>query len=121
MLKTSRKSLLIVVLLLCIAGGSLTAYSVFWVSSNVVHADVQYTVVLSSSSLVDSTITLSAAVTNNGAAVRAGIGVDFYYAVDGGDWTYFTTQYTNAGGIAQAVYTVMANGGYDFQAIVSIP
>lgn len=121
MLKVPRKSLLVVVLLLGIAGGSFAAYSMFWVSSNVVHVDMQYAVVLSSSSIVDSSITLSAAVTNNGSPVRAGIGVDFYYSLNGGDWTYFTTQYTGAGGVAQAIYLVTANGGYDFEAIVTIP
>lgn len=121
MLKVPRKPLLVVVLLLCVAGSSFVAYSMFWVSSNVVHVDMQYAVNLSASSIAGSTITLSATVTNNGSPVTPGIGVDFYYSLNGGNWTYFATQYTGAGGVAQATYLVTANGGYDFEAIVAIP
>jgi hypothetical protein len=121
MLKTSRKPLLVVALLLCIAGVSLAAYGMFWVtSSNTVHVDVQYTVDLSSS-VSGSNVTLDALVRRNGAPI-AGIGVDFYYSVNSGvNWTYFATQTTAASGIAQAIYTITANGGYDFEAIATIP
>lgn len=121
MLKTSRRPLLVVVLLLCIAAASLAAYSYIWVASNRVHVDIQYAVNLSTS-VSDSSITLNAAVTNNGVPVRAGIVVDFYYSVNGGvDWVYFATQLTNAGGAAQAIYTATVNGGYDFKAVVTVP
>ena len=121
MLKVSRKSLLVVALLLSVAGGSLAAYGMIWVPSNVAHVDMQYEVNLSVLSVVGSEITLNAAVANNGNPVGAGIGVDFYYSLDGGDWTYFATQSTDAGGVAQAQYTVTVIGGYDFQATAVIP
>jgi hypothetical protein len=123
MLKTRRTPLLVVALLLCIVGGSLTAYAAFWVTSDPVHVSVNYAVVLSSS-VVDSSVTLNAAVTNNNNPVEAGIGVDFYYSLNGGPWTYFATYQTGnngVAGVAQAIYTATANGGYDFEAIVSIP
>ena len=120
MLIRSGKSLLIVVLLLCIAGASSAVYGMFWVTSNVVHVDVQYTVVLSSS-VSNSDITLNAAVTNNGSPVGAGINVDFYYSLNGDPWTHFATQPTDAGGVAQAIYAVTGNGGYDFNAIATVP
>lgn len=111
---------MVAIVLLCIAGSSI-AYSMFWVTSNTVHVDSQYNVVLSSS-VSFSTVTLNAAVTNNGAPVGSGITVDFYYSTNGGvDWTYFNTGFTDAGGVAHAVYTVIANGGYDFRAVVTIP
>jgi len=92
----------------------------FWVTSNVAHVDVSYAVVLSSS-VSNSDITLNAVVTNNGGPVGAGINVDFYYSLNGNVPTYFTTQPTDAGGVAQAIYVVTTNGGYDFRAIVNIP
>jgi len=121
MLKTSRKPLLVVVMLLCIAGVSLLAYGYIFTLSNVAHVDVQYKADLSILSVADSQITLSAAVTNNGAPVREGINVDFYCSVDGGPSTYFATSPTNSEGVAQATYAATGNGGYDFQAIVTIP
>lgn len=107
-------------MLLCLAGGGLAAYCYIYATSNVVHVDMQYAVVLSNS-VADSTVTLNAAVTNSGNPVRAGINVDFYYALNGGDYTYFTSQLTDAGGVAQAIYTGTVNGGYDFRAIVTVP
>jgi hypothetical protein len=119
MLKTSRKSLLTVALLLWIAVGGLAVYGMFLVPSNVVHLDIQYTVFLSVSAS-NSKVSLTARVRFNGNPVGAGINVDFYYSLNGGDWTYFTTQSTNRGGVARATYTVTAIGAYDFKAIVSI-
>ncbi len=117
MLKKSRKSLLVVVLLLCIAGDGLTAYGMFWVTSNVVHVNLGYTVTLSSSTS-GNVVSLTARVRNNGKPGGIGINVAFYYSVDRGDWTYFTTQSTNRGGVAHATYTVTTNGEYNFKAIV---
>ena len=120
-MKTSRKPLLVVVLLLCIAGVSLVAYGSIFAGSNVAHVDVQYNVDLSILSVVDSQITLNVAVTNNGVPVRAGIVVDFYYSLDGGPSTNFASSTTDAAGVAHATYQATGNGGYDFQAIVTIP
>ncbi len=102
-------------------GVSFVAYGYFFATSNQVHVDVQYSVTLESVSVVDSSITLKATVTNNGLPVRAGLTVDFYSSVDGGAMTYFTTQYTDDLGVAQAIYAVTSNGAYDFEAIVTIP
>jgi len=121
LLKTSKKSLLIVAAILCIAGSSLTAYAAFWPESNVVHVDMQYSVALTST-VGNSVVTLNAAVTNNGLPVGAGIIVDFYYSTDGRvNWNYINTGSTDTGGVAQATYTVTVNGGYDFKAIATIP
>jgi hypothetical protein len=120
MLKMHRKPLLIVALLLCIAGASSAAYCYLFVTSNTKHVDMQYKVDLSTS-VTDSSITLNAAVTNNGILARAGITVDFYYSLGGGPWTYFATQLTDAAGLAQATYTATTNGGYDFEAIITVP
>lgn len=120
-MKMLRKVLLVTVLLLCVGVVGFVAYGYIFASSNVVRVDVQYAVELSILSVEDSQITLNAAVTNNGDAVRAGITVDFYCSVDGGYWTFFATSFTDAGGNAQAIYTVFYNGAYDFQAIVTIP
>jgi len=119
LLMNSRKSLLFIAVLLCLAGSSLTAYALY-AQSNIVHVDMQYAAVLTSS-VADSTITLNAAVTYNGAPVRAGINVDFYYSLDGGVYAYFATGSTDAAGVAQAIYTVTQNGGYDFQATIIVP
>lgn len=120
MLKTSRKPLLVVVLLLCIAGGSLTAYGYFFTESNVAHVDMQYAVALTVS-VVDSNVTLYAAVTNNGSPVRAGLNVDFYCSYNNGDWAWFASRPTDATGTAQATFTTGSNGGYDFKATVTVP
>lgn len=121
MLKMPRKSLLVVGLLLFIAGGSLVAYGAFTVTSNTVHVNMQYTVTLSTFSVSNSAVTLNAAVLDNAIPVGAGINVDFYYSFNGGAWTLFTTQPTDAGGVAQAIYTVTIIGAYDFEAIANIP
>lgn len=119
MLKNTRKSLLIVAVFLCLAGSTLTAYALY-AQSNIVHVDMQYAAALTSS-VADSTITLKAAVTYNSAPVKAGINVDFYYSLDKGEFTYFATGPTDAAGVAQAIYTVTQNGGYDFKATVVVP
>ncbi len=120
MLKTSKKALLIAVLSLCVVASGYVAYSYLFVASNTVSVDMAYSVVLTSS-VTDSAVTLSATVTNNGSPVRAGIVVDFYASVDNGDPSYFATALTDANGLAQTTYSVIYNGGYDFQAIVTIP
>lgn len=120
MLKTSRRPLLVAVLLLCIAASGLVAYSYLFVASNLAHVDMQYAATLTTS-VTDSTVTLNAAVKNNGSPVRAGMTVDFYCSVDGGPSTYFATSLTDTGGVAQTTYAATYNRGYDFQAIVTIP
>lgn len=122
MMKNSRKLFLTVVSLLCVAGVAvaITAGMIF-ITSNVTHVEIQYTVTLSSS-VVDSEITLNAEVKNNGNPVGAGINVDFYYSVDGGtNWVYINYQPTDTAGVAQTIYTATANGGYDFRAIATVP
>ena len=117
----SAKLSLVVVLLLCISGVSIPVYAYIFTNSNVVRVNVQYKVDLSILSVVDSQITLNAAVTNNGTPVREGLIVDFYCSVDGGPSTYFATSLTDTGGVAQATYAATYNGGFDFQATVTIP
>lgn len=104
--------------MLCIAGSSLAGYGTFWVTSNIVHVDVQYAVALSYS-VRRNRVSLTAAVTNNGSPVGAGINVDFYYSLNGGDWTNFTTVPTNHRGVARATYRITVDGEYDFKAVVS--
>lgn len=101
--------------MLSIAEGSLAAYGMFWVTSNVVHVDMQYTVALSYS-VSKSHVSLTATVTNNGRPVGAGINVEFYYSLNGSDWTYFTTKTTDQRGVARAIYKITVNGEYDFKA-----
>ena len=107
-----------IVSLLCIAGSSLACYGTFWVTSNIVHVDVQYSVALSYSVRRDR-VSLTASVTNNGSPVGAGINVEFYYSLNGGEWTNFTTVPTNHRGVARATYRITVDGEYDFEAIVS--
>ena len=116
----SKKKLLYIVLFSCLAILSPVAYGMLFVESNSVHVDVQYEVDLTYS-VVDSEVTLNAAVSNNGSPVGAGYAVDFYYSVDGSEWTYFDTQITGDLGLVQSTYILATNGGYDFQAIVTIP
>lgn len=82
---------------------------------------MQYTVDLTILSVIDSNVTLNAAVTNNGAPVRAGMMVDFYCSAGGGPWSWIASSLTDAGGIARATYTATYNGGYDFRAAVTVP
>ncbi len=117
MLKTLTKPLFVVVILLCLVGTWLTACGMFWVTSNIVHVDIQYTVELSVSG--GRNVVLNAKVKLNGASVGAGINVDFYYSFNGGDWVYFATDATNGGGNARATLRIMANGAYSFKATVS--
>jgi hypothetical protein len=98
------------------AGGGLAAYGMFFVTSNIVHVDMQYTVDLTISG--QNNVRLTASVTQNGNPVR-GIDVAFYYSFNGGDWIYFATSTTNGGGFARASYRITGNGVYDFKAMVS--
>ena len=111
-----------IALLCCLAGALLTVtYGMLFIASNSVHVDVQYSVDLSHL-VVDSEVTLDAVVSNNGNPVRAGYNVDFYYSVDSGTtWIYFDSQITDNSGAVQSIYVLTDNGGYDFQAIVTIP
>ncbi len=90
----------------------------FQVASNIVHVDIQYAVALTLS-VSKNRVSLTATVTNNGNPVGAGINVEFYYSLDGGDWTYFATQPTNHRGVARTTYKLTVDGAYSFQAIVS--
>ena len=120
--KNSKKTLLRIAILLSLAGVFLTVtYGIIFITSNSVHVDIQYSVTLSNS-VIDSEITLNAAVSNNGSPVGAGYNVDFSYSVDGGtNWIWFDYQPTDTAGVAQTIYTATTNGGYDFQAIVTVP
>lgn len=118
-LKMSKKSLLVVVCLLCIAGNSLAGYSAFMVTSNIVHIDIQYAVTLSYS-VSRNHASLTATVTNNGNPVGPRISVEFYYSINSGDWIYFTTESTNNRGVARTRLTLTTPGNYDFRAIVSL-
>ncbi len=118
MLKKFEDLLVLIILFLCLVGGGLTASGMFWVTSNIVHVDIQYTVALSVSGGGRNVI-LNAKVSLNGAPAGAGINVDFYYSFNGGDWVYFASDVTNGGGIARATFRIMANGAYSFKATVS--
>ena len=117
----SKKALLCIALFSCLAVSlSVVTYGMLFIASNSVHVDVQYGVNLTHS-VVNSEVTLNTAVFNNGNPVGAGHIVDFYYSVDESEWTYFDTQITGDLGLAQSTYVIKTNGGYDFQAIVTIP
>ena len=118
----SNKKLLRVAILLFAAGAVTTVTcGLIFINSNSVHVDIQYSNALSYS-VTDSTVTLTAAVTNNGNPVAAGYNVDFYVSADGGTmWSNFASQSTDSGGVAQATYTAMTNGGYDFYATATVP
>jgi hypothetical protein len=116
-MKMRKKSLLLILSLLCVAGGCFVAYGMFWVSSDPLHVVVQYSVTLSNPTITGSQITLNAAVN----PVVAGFNVDFYYSLNGGAWTYFDSKPTDAGGIAQSVFVANQNGAYDFMATATIP
>ena len=118
LLKNGNKTLLLFLLFLCIAGASLATSGLILVTSNIVHVDVEYTVLLSASAS-NTRILLTARVRFNGTPVGAGVNVDFYYSLNGGDWIYFATEATNAGGIAHVRYTATVDGAYNFTATVS--
>jgi hypothetical protein len=65
----------LVIFFLFVAGGSSAPYNTFWVTSNVVHVDMQYAVPLSYS-VSKNHVSLTAAVTYNGSPVGAGIDVE---------------------------------------------
>ncbi len=115
---TSKELLLVAILSLCIIGSGLTACGMFWVTSNVVHVDAQYTITLSTSGSKN-VISLTARVRYNGNPIGEGINVDFYYSLNGGNWTYFATQPTNRGGVARTTYRTTVNGNYEFKAKIA--
>jgi hypothetical protein len=117
MLKTYRK-LLVVALLFCIACSSLAAYGMFQVGSNIVHVDIQFAVALNVK-VSRTRVSLAATVTNNGNPVGAGIDVEFYYSLDGGDWILFATQSTNSRGVTGTMFLLTSDGEYEFKAITS--
>jgi hypothetical protein len=117
LLKNDNKKLLFF-LLLCIAGASLATNGLIFVTSNIVHVDVEYTVLLSASAS-NTKISLTARVKFNGTPVGAGVNIDFYYSLNGGEWIYFATEATNPGGIAHVIYTATVEGAYNFTAKVS--
>jgi len=118
-LKYFKKPLLAVVLFLCLTGAILTAAGVILVASNIVNVNVQYTVSLSVSA-TNNFVSLTARVRLNGDPAGSGINVDFYYSLNGGDWTYFATETTNSGGIARVRYAVTSNGVYESSAVARI-
>ena len=122
MIKNSKKTILRLTFLVCLAGVLLTVtYGMLFISSNSVHVDVQYSVDLSHL-VVDSEVTLDAIVSNNGNPVGAEYTVDFYYSVDDpANWIYFDTQITDVSGAVQSIYILTDNGEYDFRATVTIP
>lgn len=87
----------------------------FQVASNIIHVDVQYAVALNLS-VSRTRVSLTATVTNSGNPVGAGIDVEFYYSLDGGDWTHFTTQPTNPRGVACTIFLLTSDGEYEFKA-----
>jgi hypothetical protein len=118
LLKNGNKTLLLFLLFLCIAGAGLATNGLIFVTSNIVHVNAEYTVLLSVSGS-NTRINLNARVRFNGNPVGAGINVDFYYSLNGSDWIYFATEATNRGGVARVTYTVTIDGDYNFTATVS--
>jgi hypothetical protein len=117
----SKKTFLCIALFSCLVVAlSAVTYGMLFVASNSIHVDVQYEVDLTHS-IVDSEVTLNAEVSNNGNPVGAGYIVDFYYSVDGSEWTYFDTQITSDLGLVQSIFVITTNGAYDFRAILTIP
>jgi len=112
------KTLLAIVLLLCVVGSDLVVYGMFQVTSNIVHVDMQFTITLFSS-VRNGEVSLTARVRINGNSVGDGIDIAFFYSLNGGEWNHFATQKTNRGGIARATYTITAIGSYDFKAAIS--
>jgi len=96
----------------------LAASGLILVASNIVHVNAEYTVLLSVSG-GNTRKLLTARVRFNGNPVGAGINVDFYYSLNGGEWTYFATETTNSGGMARVTYTATIEGVYNFTATVS--
>jgi len=100
--------------------GSLATYGYLVAESDLVHVEMQYAVALSVS-VVDSSVTLDAAVTNNGSPVREGLSVDFYCSYNNGGFAWFANQPTDVDGVAHTTFTTTINGGYDFKAYVNVP
>lgn len=119
LLNHGSRRLCVFILLLCIAGTNLATSGLILVISNIVHVDFEYTVSLSASGS-NSVVSLTARVRFNGNPAGAGIAVDFYYSLNGGDWIYFATQPTNRGGVARVTYALTANGDYNFTATANI-
>ena len=120
MVKNSKKTLLSVAILLCLAVTiSSATYGLILVNSNETHVDILYEVSLSTS-VENSAITLNATVTNNGSPA-AGLIVDFYCSYNGGGYAIIASELTDDAGTAQTIFTATANGGYDFQAIATVP
>ena len=121
MLKMTKKSLL-VVLLLCIAGTGLVAYAAFWVNSDPVHVKLDYVVHMEDPPNVSgSQITLRAYVTNNGVTLLSGT-ISFYewdgtgYNIHVGDGTI-----DDITGWAPCIFNVAGNGDYYFEAFYQVP
>jgi hypothetical protein len=119
LLKHSKKPFAAFTLFIALAGASLVTSGLIVISSNIVHVDVEYTVLLSASAS-NTNILLTARVRFNGSPVGAGINVDFYYSLNGGDWIYFASETTNHGGVARVRYTATIEGAYNFTATVSL-
>lgn len=120
-MKMAKKSLLVVALLLCIAGGSLAAYAAFTVTSNTVEVVLNYNVTLTES-VSGSVITLDALVTN-GTTPISGISVTFFDTTISGAPGSFNVNpaTTNLTGFAEVTYTVGGNGDWTFSAVANIP
>jgi hypothetical protein len=117
MLKMTKKSLLVISLLLCIAGTGLAAYAAFWVNSNPVHVKLDYVVHMEDPpSVSGSEITLRAYVTSNGVTLLSGT-ISFFewdgtgYNIHVGDGTIDGTT-----GWAQYIFDAGGNGDYYFEA-----
>ena len=107
------------------------AYSQLWVTSNVEHVSVNYTIRLSSIALQDK-VMLTAHLENASLPMN-GKGVAFYmtksYMVSvqtlggsaAGYWTFFASALTDASGNARANYTITDCGEYYFLAQTTVP
>ena len=118
-MKNSKKPFVTFTFFIALAGASLATSGLIVITSNIVHVDVEYTVLLSASAS-NTNIMLTARVRFNGNPVGAGINVNFYYSLNGGDWIYFATEATNRGGVARVRYTATIEGAYNFTATVSL-
>jgi hypothetical protein len=120
-------SIAVVIILACAALG----YAQFWLTSNVEHVKIDYTITLSKTISQDK-VMLTAHVSHDGAPL-ATKGIAFYYTksyatsiqtVSGSastNWTWFDTQPTDVLGNAHANYTITDVGDYYFLTQTTVP
>jgi hypothetical protein len=119
MLSKKKKLGILSIGLIAFAVAVMAAYSVY---SNVAGVTLNYQVALTIPSVSGSTITLQAAVTNNGNPVGSGMTVHFWLSNVNGDLgDYLGYAYTDGNGNAWMTYNANNNGDWYFRARVDVP